>query len=360
MRILYSNLKHLSFRSGQIAPDHTPFVPSYESVTSNNKFFDGPASLFRSKAHLLTKVKSTDYKSRQKISNKIIEYGFKYISKSSNYYVRLWDKLNNKDCEIKLYNRFDLDYLQKQKDKLYRLHWSSVPHYFLTFTIDFRKFDSIYDGYEELGKEWNRFLSHLKKFDKGYQFIKVLEIQTQNTKNVHIHSVLKTNLEKKDLEAILQYINIGFWDLGDMREYFFQKHKRYPSNKELIEMADNYVLKYIKKGYEESDSEASKINKFVLWSLYARTFSYRKTMKGYGSYTKLHNEHFLEAYKKNPDLIKRNRLTQTFLSQKFYISQNFLSYHLTKFYTNQFINFSSHQFFEIMLNRYEFLTVLKF
>ncbi len=283
-------MKHLSFRSGQIVPDHTPLTSSpapvkyfdYKLIRKFIPNYNYKAHDYRVKANLLTKSLSQTYQSRRDIANSIIQFGQTYIKMTSDYFITFRDNFLNEEFEVPLYNRFDAYYVQKQRDKLYYLHWFRVPEYFLTITIDFKKYKSIYDGYREMGKEWNRLLSHLKKFDKNVQFTKVYEIQTLHTMNVHAHIVLQTVLEYDKILEIVDFLHIGQeHDLVDMKDWFFKKNHRSPTHSELAYMASKYILKYISKGYNEDGNFKNNLNRFILWALGARTFSYSYSMQKY-------------------------------------------------------------------------------
>ena len=311
-------------------------------------------SLFSFKAALITKYEATNYSIRERQAHDIIDLGLQYIKRTQHYFMEIRDKETYQSMEIPLFNRFSKPYIDSQIEKIYSLHWKHAPDFFLTLTLDFSKFKSIYEGFKELGKEWNRVLAHLKKYDPYIQFIKTQEIQTQNTKNVHLHILFSFsynlyNRNSKDLKEflenkILPYIKIGTQEkLKVLHEYFEDKNKRLPSNHELFYMSLKYILKYIKKGFEYNDNPKklysySNQNKFILWALHARTFSFSRSLRHSGKFTMLDF-----AFKTNSNRI-HSILT---------------SYHLKHFYQNMFINFKSHMFYEMEQSKYEFVRIFK-
>lgn len=305
-------------------------IPNWEYGKRNPYHSPG---LYFQKAQLLTKIPTVSYKERKEIGHWIIEMGETYLSYLKTYYITLKDSISNNQISIKMLNRFHEEYIEKIRNQLYNLHWRHAPNFFLTMTIDYQEFDSIYEGSRALGQEWNRFLTLLKKHDPKLQFIKSEEIQTKNTMNLHLHILISTKLTQKELEYYMTFIKIGTQEkLKNLTDYYYSKHGILPSNRELYYMAIKYILKYITKGMEYMSFKA-KLNKFILWALRARTFSYSHSLNLLsGKYTSLDF-----ASKSNSNAIR--------------------SYHLKKFYKGMMINFKSHMFYEIQQSRYEFIKI---
>lgn len=304
------------------------------------------AGIYRQKARLLSQLESPqedlqnrNYSLRDKIAEGINKMCKNYILRSSGFFLSLKDKIANRDINIPLYNRFNTEYLERQKDKLYSLHWRHPPRFFVTITIDYSQYNSIYAGYKEMGKEWNRLLSRLKKKDANIQFLKIYEIQEKNTKNVHIHALLQSNLSFNKIAHGLSLLKIcQVWDISDLAGYFYQKNNRLPSNHELYYMSQKYILKYISKGIKDFDIDNIPENNSILWSLGARTFSFSRGMYRQGKKTPLDF-----AYETNSN----------------FPALGFFGYHLKKFFGHNFMSFKSHMFYEIQTSRYEFIKIFR-
>ena len=302
------------------------------------------ASLFRQKARLLTQLPSPDYELeqrkydfRKKIADGIQIMARWYKSLTSNYYLKIRNKNNNEIINIPLFNRFNAEYLEIQRHKLYRVKWKHAPRYFLTITIDYSEYPSIFEGYKQLGQEWNRLLSRLKKHDKYIQFLKIYEIQEKHTKNVHIHALLQSKLSFKEIYHSLTLLKVcKIYDLKDLKEYYYEKNHTYPSNHELYYMSQKYILKYISKGIYDIDNITE--NNAILWALGARVFSVSKGM--------------------------RQTAPSSSLDLTFEINSNpsrlgFYGYWFKRFFSKGFMSFRTHEFYEIDTNIYEFLNIYR-
>ena len=247
----------------------------YETGTKNPV----TAALVKQKARLLTQYPAPDYSLRGEISDGINKFSELYSSLTRGYSILLRPReLNKPDIEIPIYNRFSPEYQEKQISKINRLHWKRPPQFFVTLTIDFHKFSDIYSGYKEMSREWNRLLSHIKKFDKHPEFLKIFEIQEKNTKNIHIHALLQSTISLERLQEIVSYLHIGTQeDVRDLSKYYEMKNGKLPSNHELYYMGIKYILKYIKKGIY-SDVEVRNETRNILWALGARTFSFSRSL----------------------------------------------------------------------------------
>lgn len=247
----------------------------YETGTKNPV----TAALVKQKARLLTQYPAPDYSLRGEISDGINKFSELYSSLTRGYSILLRPReLNKPDIEIPIYNRFSPEYQEKQISKINRLHWKRPPQFFVTLTIDFHKFSDIYSGYKEMSREWNRLLSHIKKFDKHPEFFKIFEIQEKNTKNIHIHALLQSSISLERLQEIVSFLKIGSQeDVRDLSQYYEQKNGKLPSNHELYYMGIKYILKYIKKGIY-SDVEVRNETRNILWALGARTFSFSRSL----------------------------------------------------------------------------------
>lgn len=252
-------------------------LPQFYESGSKNPI---TAGLVKQKARLLTQYPAPDYSLRGKISDGIDKFAELYTGLTRGYSILLRPKeLNKPDIEIPIYNRFSPEYQEKMIFKINRLHWKRPPQYFITLTIDFHKFSDIYSGYKEMSKEWNRLLSHIKKYDKHPEFLKIFEIQQKNTKNIHIHALLQSTISLEKLQEIVSFLKIGTQeDVRDLAKYYEEKNGNLPSNHELYYMGIKYILKYIKKGIY-SDVEVQNETRNILWSLGARTFSYSYSMQ---------------------------------------------------------------------------------
>ena len=247
----------------------------YETGTKNPV----TAALVKQKARLLTQYPAPDYSLRRDISHGINKFANLYSGMTRGYSILLRPKeLNKPDIEIPIYNRFSPEYQEKQISKINRLHWKRPPQFFITLTVDFHKYASIYEGYKEMSKEWNRLISHIKKYDKHPEFLKIFEIQEKNTKNIHIHALLQSTISLERLQEIVSYLHIGTQeDVRDLSKYYEMKNGKLPSNHELYYMGIKYILKYIKKGIY-SDIETVNETRNILWALGARTFSFSRSL----------------------------------------------------------------------------------
>ena len=247
----------------------------YETGTKNPV----TAALVKQKARLLTQYPAPDYSLRGEISDGINKFSNLYSGMTRGYSILLRPKEQNKpDIEIPIYNRFSPEYQEKQISKINRLHWKRPPQFFITLTVDFHKYASIYEGYKEMSKEWNRLISHIKKYDKHPEFLKIFEIQEKNTKNIHIHALLQSTISLERLQEIVSYLHIGTQeDVRDLSKYYEMKNGKLPSNHELYYMGIKYILKYIKKGIY-SDIETVNETRNILWALGARTFSFSRSL----------------------------------------------------------------------------------
>ena len=249
-----------------------------QTVVSGEPDISKQASLFFFKAHLLTMQPAAEYTLRQKIANGINSLAAEYKYRTQGYILSLWDKKNNENIEIPLYNRFSAQYQEIQINKINRLHWSNPPNFFITLTIDFHAYPDIYSGYREMGKEWNRLLSHIKKTDKEVEFLKIYEIQEKHTKNIHIHALMNTKLNRGQILHLIDFLKIGSqMDVKDLTDYYKEKNGCRPTKHDLYYMAVKYILKYLKKdilGNPENINET----KNILWALRARSYSFSKKL----------------------------------------------------------------------------------
>lgn len=267
------------------------YIPRYWASDEPNPFLH--ASTYFYKAQLLTKLKNTTYQEREEIGQGIIQMGHEYRSRTKNYFLKIFDKVQGHNIDIPLYNRFNEQYIEKQLYTVWHgLYWTHSPQYFLTITLDFYKHDSIKIGHEEISKQWNQTLSNIKKYDKNIQFLKVMEIQTLNTKNVHLHILINSSLSPDKMQSIINNIDIGTEeDLHYLPEEYEKKNGHLPSNRELFEMGGHYILKYVSKEFYEEDTYEGEMNKYILWALRARTISFSRNLK------KPHGHPLDEAFK---------------------------------------------------------------
>ena len=129
-----------------------------------------------------------------------------------------------------------------------------------------------------MGKEWNRLLSHIKKTDKEVEFLKIYEIQEKHTKNIHIHALMNTKLNRGQILHLIDFLKIGSqMDVKDLTDYYKEKNGCRPTKHDLYYMAVKYILKYLKKdilGNPENINET----KNILWALRARSYSFSKKL----------------------------------------------------------------------------------
>ncbi|MEM3265549.1 MAG: hypothetical protein QXH07_06300 [Thermoplasmata archaeon] len=213
---------------------------------------------------------------RREISQDIVFCARNYHEAVQNRYIWLKGEKDNGERYhyfIEYTERFQKKYIKQQIIKLNRAFKGleiKKNMFFVTLTIDPSLFYSIYDSYKESQKNVNSLLTLLRKrYGSTFRYIKVAEIQEENTKNIHYHlvislrsDVMEWNIvsEKEFREIIKKYWKIGFSDIQLVKE----------TKKNGLK---HYVMKYLFKSMLSKTNSISE-NHAILWALNARIFSF--------------------------------------------------------------------------------------
>jgi hypothetical protein len=150
--------------------------------------------------------------------------------------------------------------------------------YFVTLTIDFKAYDSIYEGYKDATRQFNSLITRLRTINKQHglkplYYVRVAEIQEKNTQNIHFHVLLGVD-DRYLYDGIYEYIKnnwgIGFFDLKEVKYDLEIHHMK--SN------VIGYMAKYLRKTAdpENTDAWGFSSTQVVLWALNARQISHAR------------------------------------------------------------------------------------
>jgi hypothetical protein len=151
----------------------------------------------------------------------------------------------------------------------------------MTLTVDFKRFDNIKSGSQSMSKSFNSLMTKLRRLDKDIQYLRVSEVQLQNTINVHFHILLYSNLSFDVLSNHLKTYHLSGYqnDLKDLRNEYVNRNNSEPyDNIALAKYVKSYILKYIKKGIS-TDDPLNNYNLIVLMALNSRSFSVSRNLK---------------------------------------------------------------------------------
>jgi len=218
-------------------------------------------------------------------------------------------------------NRFDIEYMKNQVIKIRKAFKGLELHdsiLFLTLTIDPKRYPSLYDGHKDIQRYVNHLLTVLrKKYPHTFRYVKVAEIQTKNTFNVHYHiamSVRSTagmdwnimyfdgSYDKNEnirsfVKGLWDY-DKGQWHMGTaemelveeihdglsnyvrVTGYETKDHHTQKFIRKYKGTIQGYMLKYLYKAISPKDEdEIIGTNNAVLWALNSRIFSHTNIEK---------------------------------------------------------------------------------
>ena len=230
----------------------------------------------------LVSQKSIDYKSRKEILD-ALKYDYSmYYNSNSNRFLKFSIDKTDYSFFIPYKFRGSKPY---QKRVLWRLNHlgfnTDLKPYFLTLTVDFKRFDNIKSGSKQMSKSWNSLMTKLRFLDKDIQYLRVSEIQLKNTINIHFHILLYSALSYEQINGLLHKYNLPGYqnDLKDLRNEYIKRNNAEPyDNIALSKYVKSYILKYIKKGIS-SDDPLNNDNLIVLMALNSRSFSVSRNLK---------------------------------------------------------------------------------
>jgi len=218
-------------------------------------------------------------------------------------------------------NRFDVEYMKDQVIKIRKAFKglelkSSIL--FLTLTIDPKRYPSLYDGHKDIQRKVNHLLTVLrKKYPHTFRYVKVAEIQTANTFDVHYHIAMsvrstagidwnvrdfdgsydKNDNLRKFVKSLWDY-DKGLWHIGtaemelveEIHEglsnyvkvtyYETVNHRSVRKTKKYRGTIQGYMLKYLYKAINPKDEDTLiGTNNSVLWALNSRIFSHTNIEK---------------------------------------------------------------------------------
>jgi len=240
-------------------------------------------------------------------------------------------------------NRFDIEYMKDLVIKIRKAFKGLELRnsiLFLTLTIDPKRYPSLYDGHKDIQRKVNHLLTVLrKKYPHVFRYVKVAEIQTKNTFNVHYHiamSVRSTagmdwnvrdfdgSYDKNDnlrefVKELWDYEK-GKWHIGTaemelveeihdglsnyVRVTFYAtvNHRTQKFVKEYKGTIQGYMLKYLYKAINPKDEdEIIGTNNAVLWALNSRIFSHTNIEK-WRKDNELHDLIKADKNNSNPEL----------------------------------------------------------
>jgi hypothetical protein len=214
-------------------------------------------------------------------------------------------------------NRFDIEYMKDQVIKIRKafkgleLHNSII---FLTLTIDPKHYNSLYEGHKDIQRKVNHLLTILrKKYPHVFRYVKVAEIQTANTFNVHYHIAMsirsttgmdynvmyfdqnediyhfvkglwdyekgqwhigtaESELVEEITEGLAHYVRVtGYETVNHHTQKFVRKYKG---------TIQGYMLKYLYKAINPKEEDTLiGTNNAILWALNSRVFSHTNIEK---------------------------------------------------------------------------------
>ena len=237
---------------------------------------------FLQEMNLLVSQPSIDYTTRKEILT-ALKYDYEtYYTENSNRFLKF--SLENTDYSYFQPYKFRGS-KSYQKHVLWRLNHLSFNNtlnpYFMTLTVDFKRFNNIKSGSQSMSKSWNKLMTRIRQLDKDVQFLRVSEIQLKNTINVHFHILLYSSLSYDTLNNLLLKYNLSGYQ-NDLKDLKFEYEKR--NNTEclnpdvLTQYVKSYILKYIKKGIS-TDDPLNNLNLIVLMALNSRSFSVSRNLK---------------------------------------------------------------------------------
>ena len=250
------------------------------------EFHSLPVSLrnknpFLQEMNLLVSQPSTDYKSRKDILQALVDDYNSYYSENSHRFLKF--SIENTDYSYFQPYKFRGS-KSYQKHVLWRLNHLSfntdLKPYFLTLTVDFKRFDSIKSGSQSMSKSWNSLMTRLRKLDSNIQYLRVSEIQLKNTINIHFHILLYSALSFDVINGLLNKYSLAGYenDLKDLSVEYEKRNNSHASSDVLSKYVKSYILKYIKKGIS-TDDPLSNYNLIVLMALNSRSFSVSRNLK---------------------------------------------------------------------------------
>ena len=225
---------------------------------------------------------STDYKSRNEILQALVYDYSMYYNSNSNRYL----KFSVDGLDYSFFTPYKFRGSKPyQKRVLWRLNHlgfnTDLKPYFMTLTVDFKRFDNIKSGSQSMSKSFNSLMTKLRRLDKDIQYLRVSEVQLQNTINVHFHILLYSNLSFDVLSNHLKTYHLSGYqnDLKDLRNEYVNRNNSEPyDNIALAKYVKSYILKYIKKGIS-TDDPLNNYNLIVLMALNSRSFSVSRNLK---------------------------------------------------------------------------------
>jgi len=218
-------------------------------------------------------------------------------------------------------NRFDVEYMKKQVIKLRKAFRDLELHdsiLFLTLTIDPKHYLTLYEGHKDIQRKVNHLLTVLrKKYPRIFRYVKVAEIQTKNTFNVHYHIAMSVrsntgiDWNKRDFDGsynendnLRKFVkdlwdyDRGQWHMGTAEMELVEEihdglsvkvrvtgyetvdHRTQKFVNEYNGSIQVYMLKYLRKAINPKDEDTLiGTNNAVLWALNSRVFSYTNIEK---------------------------------------------------------------------------------
>jgi len=218
-------------------------------------------------------------------------------------------------------NRFDVEYMKNQVIKIRKAFKGLELHdsiLFLTLTIDPKRYPSLYDGHKDIQRHVNHLLTVLrKKYPHTFRYVKVAEIQTANTFNVHYHIAMSIRStagmdwnvmyfdgsydRKENIRSFVKGLwdyDKGLWHIGTaemelveeihdglssyvrVTGYETKDHHTQKFVRKYKGTIQGYMLKYLYKAISPKDEdELIGTNNSVLWALNSRIFSHTNIEK---------------------------------------------------------------------------------
>ena len=237
---------------------------------------------FLQEMNLLVSQPSIDYHSRKEILTALKSDYEAYYSENSHRFLKF--SLGNTD-----YSYFQPYKFRGSKGYQKRVLWrlnhlgfnNSLNPYFLTLTVDFKRFDNIKSGSKQMSKSFNSLMTRLRKIDNTIQYLRVSEIQLKNTINIHFHILLYSSLSYDKINELLNKYNLAGYenDLKDLKLEYEKRNNTSCSNPNILsKYVKSYILKYIKKGIS-TDDPLNNDNLIVLMALNSRSFSVSHNLK---------------------------------------------------------------------------------
>ena len=215
------------------------------------------------------------YDNRSKLSATIRESASMYVRSVKTKKIVLFETKRKTWKFLNYKHRLDPSYVKNQIKKLnIALYPFKKTEYglFLTLTTGFRDFRSIGDSFAWIQKEVNNLFTKIRKKWKIY-YVRVAEIQSERTKQVHFHILIMSLDPDVDFDTEYDFLEFQKFVKDNWKYYSdLKKVARGSERKKGGRGIVGYLVKYIVKIFKTETGNISE-TMAILWALGARTYS---------------------------------------------------------------------------------------